>query len=149
MIELIPLFLFIAVCLVLMCGYPVAFSLAGTSLVFAAAGLMTGTFDGAFLSAIPNRFYGIMINTNLFAVPMFVFMGMMLEKSKILKDKPITIIQGRYDMVCPPPKTAYELHQAIPKSKLIIIPDAGHSASEAGTLSSLLDATDEFKTIIS
>ena len=71
-----------------------------------------------------------------------------LEKSKILKDKPITIIQGRYDMVCPP-KTAYELHQAIPKSKLIIIPDAGHSASEAGTLSSLLDATDEFKTIIS
>ena len=58
----------------------------------------------------------------------------MLEKSKILKDKPITIIQGRYDMVCPP-KTAYELHQAIPKSKLIIIPDAGHSASEEGTLS--------------
>ncbi|MFT5320211.1 MAG: tripartite ATP-independent transporter DctM subunit [Pseudohongiellaceae bacterium] len=83
MIELIPLFLFLAVCLVLMCGYPVAFSLAGTSLVFAAVGLMTGTFDGAFLSAIPNRFYGIMINTNLFAVPMFVFMGMMLEKSKI------------------------------------------------------------------
>ena len=71
-----------------------------------------------------------------------------LEKSKILKDIPITIIQGRYDMVCPP-KTAYELHQAIPQSKLIIIPDAGHSASEAGTLSSLLDATDEFKTIAS
>tara|TARA_B100000767_G_scaffold3341_1_gene3215 strand:- start:307 stop:1272 length:966 start_codon:yes stop_codon:yes gene_type:complete len=71
-----------------------------------------------------------------------------LEKSKILKDKPITIIQGRYDMVCPP-KTAYELHQAIPHSKLIIVPDAGHSASEAGTLSALLDATDEFKTIIS
>src|SRR6056300_1700081 len=44
---------------------------------------MTGTFDTAFLSAVPNRFYGIMINTNLFAVPMFVFMGMMLEKSKI------------------------------------------------------------------
>lgn len=69
-----------------------------------------------------------------------------LEKSKILKDKPVTIIQGRYDMVCPP-KTAYELHQAIPHSKLIIIPDAGHSASEAGTLSALLDTTDEFKRI--
>jgi len=69
-----------------------------------------------------------------------------LEKSKILKDKPITIIQGRYDMVCPP-KTAYELHQAIPHSKLIIVPDAGHSASEAGTLSALLDTTDEFKKI--
>ena len=83
MMEFIPLFLFLAVCLVLMCGYPVAFSLAGTSLLFAAVGTMTGTFDTAFLGAVPNRFYGIMINTNLFAVPMFVFMGMMLEKSKI------------------------------------------------------------------
>ena len=81
--EFIPLLLFIAVCLVLMCGFPVAFSLAGTSLLFAGIGLLTGTFDPAFLSAVPNRFYGIMINTNLYAVPMFVFMGMMLEKSKI------------------------------------------------------------------
>ena len=81
--EMIPLLLFIAICLVLMCGYPVAFSLAGTSLAFAAIGMVTGTFDAAFLSAVPNRLYGIMINTNLFAVPMFVFMGMMLEKSKI------------------------------------------------------------------
>ena len=81
--EIIPLLLFIAICLVLMCGYPVAFSLAGTSLTFAAIGMVTGTFDAAFLSAVPNRLYGIMINTNLFAVPMFVFMGMMLEKSKI------------------------------------------------------------------
>ena len=83
MMEMIPLLLFIAICLVLMCGYPVAFSLAGTSLTFAAIGMVTGTFDAAFLSAVPNRLYGIMINTNLFAVPMFVFMGMMLEKSKI------------------------------------------------------------------
>lgn len=83
MIEFIPLLLFIAVCLVLMCGFPVAFSLAGTSLAFAGIGMLTGTFDAAFLGAVPNRFYGIMVNTNLFAVPMFVFMGMMLEKSKI------------------------------------------------------------------
>ncbi len=81
--EFIPLLLFLAVCLVLMCGYPVAFSLAGTSLLFAGIGMLTGTFDSAFLNAVPNRFYGIIINTNLFAVPMFVFMGMMLEKSKI------------------------------------------------------------------
>jgi len=66
-----------------MCGFPVAFSLAGTSLAFAGIGMLTGTFDAAFLGAVPNRFYGIMVNTNLFAVPMFVFMGMMLEKSKI------------------------------------------------------------------
>jgi len=69
-----------------------------------------------------------------------------LKKTNTLKDKPISIIQGRYDMVCPP-KTAYELHQEIPHSKLIIVPDAGHSASEAGTLSALLDATNEFKGI--
>ncbi|MGA0936195.1 MAG: TRAP transporter large permease [Pseudohongiellaceae bacterium] len=83
MMEFIPLLLFLAVCLVLMCGFPVAFSLAGTSLAFAGIGMLTGTFDAAFLNAVPNRFYGIMININLFAVPMFVFMGMMLEKSKI------------------------------------------------------------------
>ncbi|MEK9648315.1 MAG: C4-dicarboxylate ABC transporter, partial [Gammaproteobacteria bacterium] len=62
MMEMIPLLLFIAICLVLMCGYPVAFSLAGTSLAFAAIGMVTGTFDAAFLSAVPNRLYGIMIN---------------------------------------------------------------------------------------
>jgi len=70
-----------------------------------------------------------------------------LEKSKVLKNKPVSIIQGRYDMVCPP-KSAHELHQIIPNSKLMMIPDAGHSASETGTLSALLDATEEFKRII-
>lgn len=95
--EMIPLLLFIAICLVLMCGYPVAFSLAGTSLAFAAIGMVTGTFDAAFLSAVPNRLYGIMINTNLFAVPMFVFMGMMLEKSKIAESllKGMALLFGR------------------------------------------------------
>jgi len=97
MMEMIPLLLFIAICLVLMCGYPVAFSLAGTSLAFAAIGMVTGTFDSAFLSAVPNRLYGIMINTNLFAVPMFVFMGMMLEKSKIAESllKGMALLFGR------------------------------------------------------
>ena len=70
-----------------------------------------------------------------------------LEKSKMLKNKPVSIIQGRYDMVCPP-KSAHELHQMITNSKLMMIPDAGHSASETGTLSALLDATEEFKRII-
>ncbi len=83
MVEFIPLLLFVCICLVLICGYPVAFSLAGTSLIFAGIGTVTGTFDYAFLTAVPNRLYGIITNANLFAVPMFVFMGMMLEKSKI------------------------------------------------------------------
>lgn len=83
MIELIPLFMFIAVCLVLMLGYPVAFSLAGTALLFAGAGIITGHFDASFLTAIPNRLFGTIQNTTLIAVPLFVMMGVMLEKSRI------------------------------------------------------------------
>ena len=83
MMEVIPLLLFLCICLVLMCGFPVAFSLAGTSLLFAAIGTLTGTFDTSLLTAVPNRLYGTITNANLFAVPMFIFMGMMLEKSRI------------------------------------------------------------------
>lgn len=83
MIEWMPLILFICVCLVLMLGFPVAFSLAGTSLIIAGIGYISGTFDGAFLSALPNRIFGILSNQILIAVPLFVFMGIMLEKSRI------------------------------------------------------------------
>lgn len=83
MMALMPLLLFLCICLVLMFGYPVAFSLAGTSLLFAVIGMLTGTFDSTFLLAVPSRLYGIITNATLFAIPMFVFMGMMLEKSKI------------------------------------------------------------------
>ena len=83
MIEFIPLLMFLAVCLVLMLGYPVAFSLAGTALVFAGAGILAGYFDPAFLSALPSRLFGTINNTTLIAVPLFVLMGVMLEKSKL------------------------------------------------------------------
>ena len=83
MAEFMPLVLFAVVCLVLMCGFPVAFTLAGTSLLFAGIGLLAGTFDPAFLNAMPNRMFGILSNQILVAVPLFVFMGVMLEKSKI------------------------------------------------------------------
>jgi len=69
-----------------------------------------------------------------------------LNEVEILKNIPIEIIQGRYDMVCPP-KTAYELKKKLPHSKLTIIPNAGHSASESGTLSSLISATEKFKSL--
>jgi tripartite ATP-independent transporter DctM subunit len=75
--------MFIAVCVVLMAGYPVAFTLAGTALMFALGGVWSGTFDSAFLAALPNRLYGIMTNETLVAVPLFVFMGVMLERSKV------------------------------------------------------------------
>jgi len=86
MAELMPLLLFVSICLVLLAGYPVAFSLAGTSLLFAGIGIMTGTFDTAFLHAYPNRVFGNMSNTTLIAVPLFVLMGVMLEKSRIAEE---------------------------------------------------------------
>ncbi|TNE78183.1 MAG: TRAP transporter large permease subunit [Gammaproteobacteria bacterium] len=86
MAEYIPLLMFAVVCLVLMAGYPVALSLAGTALLFALAGTTTGHFDMSFLHALPNRLYGTMDNTTLIAVPLFVLMGVMLEKSKLAED---------------------------------------------------------------
>ncbi len=81
--EYMPLYLFAAVFILLLAGYPVAFTLAGTALMFTVIGEMTGTFDPAFLEALPNRLYGIISNQILMAVPLFVFMGVMLERSKI------------------------------------------------------------------
>ncbi|MDP4988096.1 MAG: TRAP transporter large permease subunit [Porticoccaceae bacterium] len=86
MAEIIPLLMFVVVCLVLMAGYPVALSLSGTALIFALAGYVTGYFDMAFLHALPNRLFGTIKNTTLIAVPLFVLMGVMLEKSRLSED---------------------------------------------------------------
>ncbi len=86
MAEFLPLLMFLCVCLVLLLGYPVAFSLAGTALAFAWVGGMTGHFDAVFLQALPNRLYGIMTNQTLIAVPLFVFMGVMLERSRVAEN---------------------------------------------------------------
>jgi len=84
--EYMALVLFIAVCLVIMIGFPVAFALAGTSLIVALLGLAFGSFDVSILGSIPNRIYGIMTNETLLAVPLFVFMGVMLERAKIAEE---------------------------------------------------------------
>lgn len=81
--EWMPFILFAAVFVVLLSGYPVAFALGGTALIFSVIGISYGGFDSVFLEALPNRLYGIMINQILIAVPLFVFMGVMLERSKI------------------------------------------------------------------
>ncbi len=86
MAEFLPLLMFLVVCLVLLMGYPVAFSLAGTALAFAWIGGMAGYFDTAFVEALPNRIYGIMTNETLIAVPLFVFMGVMLERSRVAEN---------------------------------------------------------------
>ena len=75
--------LFLAIGPALMLGFPVAFTLAGVALIFAGIGMLTGTFDSSFLGAFPNRIFGIMTNETLIAVPVFVFMGVMLERSKV------------------------------------------------------------------
>lgn len=98
MLQLLPLLFFCVVCLVLMAGFPVALSLAGVSLIFAGLGVILGAFDTAYLGLIPNRIYGILINQNLFAVPLFVFMGVMLEKSRIAEEllKNMALAFGRF-----------------------------------------------------
>ncbi|MCH9025886.1 MAG: TRAP transporter large permease subunit [Proteobacteria bacterium] len=75
--------MFISVVLVLLAGYPVAFTLSGVALLFALGGAVLGVFDPAFLNAMPSRIFGIMGNQTLIAVPLFVFMGVMLERSRI------------------------------------------------------------------
>jgi len=83
MAELMPLLLFLGVGVVLLSGYPVAFALGGTALGFAFVGEWLEVFDPAFLGALPNRVYGVMTNETLIAVPLFVFMGVMLERSRV------------------------------------------------------------------
>ncbi|MEE9352613.1 MAG: TRAP transporter large permease subunit, partial [Thiotrichaceae bacterium] len=80
--EWMPFLLFLSVVIILMAGYPVAFTLGGVALIFAGIGTVTGTFD-PLLGAMPERITGIMMNQTLLAVPLFVFMGIVLEKSKL------------------------------------------------------------------
>jgi len=84
--ELLLLFMLIALCVGLLSGFPVAFVLAGVALLTALAGDMIGIFDLVWLQALPNRIFGIMTNELLLAVPLFVFMGVMLEKARIAEE---------------------------------------------------------------
>lgn len=86
LIELIPLLMFVVICGVLLLGYPVAFTLAGVALIFAGLGIVTGHFDANLLKTFPHRLFGIMNNYTLVAVPLFVFMGVMLEKSRLAEE---------------------------------------------------------------
>ncbi len=78
--------MFAAVFLFIFVGYPVAFSLGGTALLFAVVGVELGFFDWNLLYAFPERIFGVMSNYILLAVPFFIFMGTMLEKSKLAED---------------------------------------------------------------
>jgi len=85
--------MFVFVFVLIFCGYPVAFSLGGTALIFALIGIAGDHFQAAFVYAMPERIFGIMSNQVLLAVPFFIFMGTMLEKSKLAEDLLKTIGQ--------------------------------------------------------
>ena len=72
-------------------GYPVAFAIGGASVLFALLGLATGYFDPPFLLALGDRLFGIMQNPVLLAIPYFIFMGVILEKSRLAEDLLTTI----------------------------------------------------------
>ncbi len=70
--------------------------------------------------------------------------NLLKEAQNKLQSIPTTIIQGRYDMVCPP-ITAWQLHQSLPHAQLVMVPDAGHSAMETGIAAALIAATNALK----
>ena len=83
---MLALVMFVAVVGLLLLGFPVAFTLAGTALLFALGGIIGGGFDATFLGTMPNRIFGIMNNGTLVAVPLFVFMGITLERARIAEE---------------------------------------------------------------
>jgi len=84
--EWLDLAMFIALCVFVLLGYPISFTLAGTALIFGLLGLAMHVFDADFLGVFPNRIFGVMTNEVLIAVPLFIFMGVMLERSKVAEE---------------------------------------------------------------
>lgn len=89
--EVLSVVMFFGIIAVLMLGYPVAFSLAGVSLFFAGIGWLLGAFDPSNFNSLASRYVGVMLNEVLVAVPLFIFMGMMLERSGIAEKLLITM----------------------------------------------------------
>jgi tripartite ATP-independent transporter DctM subunit len=84
--ETLAVLMVAAVCVLLFAGYPVALTLGGVSLAFAGLGHLTGAMSFSFLGALPQRVQGVMTNEVLLAIPLFIFMGVMLERSRIAED---------------------------------------------------------------
>lgn len=83
--------MFVTALALIFSGYPVAFALGGTALIFAFIGIQTGFFDWPYLLAMADRTFGVMSNSILLAVPFFIFMGLILEKSRLAEDLLTTI----------------------------------------------------------
>ena len=89
--ELLSGLMFFGIIGFLLLGFPVAFTLAGVSLMFGAVGMALGVFDPSNFGALPNRYIGFMTNEVLVAVPLFIFMGVMLERSNIAEQLLLTM----------------------------------------------------------
>src|SRR5450830_1008284 len=85
--------MFASLVVVLLLGYPAAFSLGAVGLIFAFVGIQLGEFRPDFLQALPERVYGVMNNDTLLAIPFFTFMGLVLERSGMAEDLLDTIGQ--------------------------------------------------------
>jgi tripartite ATP-independent transporter DctM subunit len=84
--EILAILLVVSVCVLLLAGYPVALTLGGVALIFAVLGDTLGVMRFSLLGALPPRVFGVMTNEVLLAIPLFVFMGVMLERSRIAED---------------------------------------------------------------
>lgn len=93
--EVLAVLLFLSLIAALGLGFPVALTLGGMALIFAGIGMALGVFDPTFLEAFPNRIYGTMGNETLLAVPLFVFMGVMLERS-LVAERLLTTMAGLF-----------------------------------------------------
>jgi len=89
--EMLAALMFFGVIGFLLLGFPVAFTLAGVSLLFGAVGIGFGVFDPSNFGSLPNRYIGFMTNEVLVAVPLFIFMGVMLERSQIAEQLLLTM----------------------------------------------------------
>ncbi|MCB1882778.1 MAG: TRAP transporter large permease subunit, partial [Geminicoccaceae bacterium] len=95
--EILALLMFAVACAVLLTGFPVAFALGGTALLFALVADLFGHFDLRLLGGLPSRYFGVMLNEVLVAVPLFVFMGVMLERTRIAEQllETMGLLMGR------------------------------------------------------
>jgi proline iminopeptidase len=110
-----------------------------TSKLYPDEGLIERTAGDRFARQLARIECHYFVNNGFFA-----YDGWLLDEAKKkLQDIPTVIVQGRYDVVCPP-KSAWDLKQALPKAELVIVKDAGHSAAEPGIVAALVDATNRF-----
>src|SRR5712672_1911397 len=84
--EILAVLMVVAVCAVLFAGYPVALTLGGVSFAFALLAQAAGIMNIALLGALPQRIFGVMTNEVLLAIPLFIFMGVMLERSRVAEE---------------------------------------------------------------